>query len=337
MTLSPGFASVLSSGRADFNARFVAARRVYADLDADAFAAFLQSGVDELARAVEAVRADRLANVTQAAYDAALELAGQKLAGPGSRVASVEEAWRRVLPKAAHLVATAPARLIAAVCNAAHQLATTPGARPAQWVEAMAGIAPQCAEVEPFLQVGQVAAWRAGLAHFREGALAVGDLLPETLALAAVNAKPGLRWAEVRQRLLACPWFDPASDSETPAAPRIVAQAGAFRGFGGLFVEPPTVAATGRHFLARSGEECWLLTADAFGSTFHRATIGEFEAASRESRMPDGLQVNGSRVVVDGARFEVPAFGEFTSAAANSTTLAVTSRFTHSVVLVALK
>src|SRR5262249_1631555 len=120
-------------------------------------------------------------------------------------------------------------------------------------------------------------------------------------------------------------------------APRIVAQAGAFRGFGGLFIEPPSVAATGSHFLARSGGECWLLTADAFGATFHRATVGEFEAASPESRMPVGLHFDGSRVAIDGARFEFPAIGEFTSAAANSTTLAITSRFTHSVVLVALK
>jgi hypothetical protein len=227
--------------------------------------------------------------------------------------------------------------MIASVCNAAHQLERTPGARPAQWIETMAALAPQCPDVETFLKVGQVAAWRAGLAHFRDGALALSDVLPETLALAALNAKPKGTWAELRGLLSANPWFDPARNSEAPPLPRVVAQAGAFRGFGGLFLEPPSVAASGAHFLARSGGECWLLTADAFGSTFHRATMGEFEAASREPRLPAGLEVNGSRVVLNGAKFEVPALGEFTSVAANGTTLALTSRLTHSVVLVALK
>ncbi|WP_156346546.1 hypothetical protein [Verrucomicrobium spinosum] len=31
---------------------------------------------------------------------------------------------------------------------------------------------------ETFLKAGQVAAWRCGLAHYRESALAVADLLP---------------------------------------------------------------------------------------------------------------------------------------------------------------
>jgi hypothetical protein len=334
--VSAALASILRSGRADFNARFVVERRIHPDLEAGAFVEFLGTAVDDLVQAVEKARADRLGEVTMAAYDTALELVGLKLAGPGSRLASVEEGWRRVLPKAAALVATAPGRVIPAVCNAVHQLASTPGARPAQWIETMEKIGQDCADADAFLKLGQVSAWRAGLAHFRQGAIATADALPEALALAALGAKSGSSWADVREQLLANPWFDPANAAKGSSTMRVVARAGSFRGFGGLFVEPPLVASSGDHFLVRSGSECWLLTADVFGATFHRASVTEFEAAG-ERRLPSGLQVSGSRVVLNGDRFELPDLGDFASAAANATTLALTSRLTHSIVLMALK
>ena len=69
---------ILRSGRSDFNARFIAARRIYPDLQADTFTEFLRTGVDDLLRAVEAIDSNRLGEVTMAAYDAALELVGHR-------------------------------------------------------------------------------------------------------------------------------------------------------------------------------------------------------------------------------------------------------------------
>ncbi len=114
-----------------------------------------------------------------------------------------------------------------------------------------------------------MAGWRAGLAHLRQGALAAAEALPPSLALAAVGAPDSSSWPEIREHLLADPWFDPSAakgaGNGATGRPRGMAQAGAFRGFGGSFAEPPRVAATGEHFLVCSGEECWLLTADLFG------------------------------------------------------------------------
>jgi hypothetical protein len=338
--IHPNLASIFRSGRAEFNARFAAARHVHPDLDAAAFSDFLQTAVDDLVRAVDQVRPDRVAEVTMSAYDVALELVSQKLAGSGSRLAPVDQGWRRILPASAALVATAPGRLIAAVCNAVHQLASTPGARPTQWIETMATLAPQCADAEAFLKLGQVAAWRAGLAHFRAGALAAAEALPEPLALATFGVRSGISWAQLRERLLVNPWFDPATDSAVAEKEgkglRVVAQPGSFRGYGGLFVVPPLVASTGDHIFARSDNACWLLTADVFGATFHRAALEDFEVASREQRLPPGLQVKGTGIALNGKRVEFPALGDVTSTAANSTTLALTSQLTHSIVLVAL-
>jgi len=332
-TLSPAFAAILRSARAELNARFAEARRQRPDLSGAAFAAFLRHAVDPLVAAVERVHPDRVAEVALAAYGLGLELVGQGLAGPNARDASIDEGWRAVAPAAAALVAAAPERVLAALGNALHQLAATPGARPAEWTAAMAALGPRCGDADTFLRLGQVAAWRAGMAHFRAGALAAADALPVPLALAALGAGPA-PWAEVRARLAADPWFDPARPSPAPG-PRVVARAGAFRGFGGLFTEPPLVAAEGEHFLARSGGEAWLLTADAFGATLHRATPGEGGLAPRAS-LPPGVRVQGTTVAAGGARCDVADLGTVTSVAANDTTVALTSPFTHAVVLVAL-
>jgi len=164
--------------------------------------------------------------------------------------------------------------------------------------------------------------------------------LPASLALAAVGVAANGNWPEIRMRLLADPWYDPsAATAGNGQASRVqvIAQAGAFRGFGGVFVEPPRVASTGEHFLVRSGEESWLLTADVFGATFHRSNLAEFESAEKATKLPASLRVSDSKLSWKDERFEIGGLGKFTSSAANDTTLALTSELTHSVILVALR
>ena len=334
--VSPTLGAVLRAERHQLNERFAAARVRHPDLDAEAFTGFIRGAVDPLVGAVSRTRFDRVTDVTLAAYDIALELVGQKLVGRSARTPHVGGAWRRILPEAASLVAAEPQRMIAAVCNASHHVSSTPGARPGAWIELMVRLAGQCSDTATFLTLGQVAAWRAGMAHFRETALAAADKLPEPIALAALET-PGARWSQVRDRLTRDPWFDPAAPNDTPAMPRIVARAGAFRGFGGLFTEPPTVAMANGQLFVRGGGECWLLTADAFGATFHRAAEEEFERARTEAAVPEGVSVRGATALIRGTNVRLPsAFDEVTSACASRTTLALTSARTHAVLLVAL-
>jgi hypothetical protein len=339
--ISEALTSVLRSGRVEFNRQFAEARRLYPDLDGGALSEFLASRVDGVVRAVGQVQPDRVADVVMATYEIGLELVGQKLVGPGARNPIVEEGWPRVLLSVKPLVAAAPTRILGAVSNALHNLASTPGARPEQWIETLERLGPKCPDSDTFLRLGQVAAWKAGLAHFRAGAIAAADALPPPLALAALGAPEKSGWPEIRQGLLSSPWFDPAQPAPIGNGPanhlRVMAQAGAFRGFGGLFAEPPQVSQAGEHFLACSGEEGWLLTADLYGATFHRASPGEFESARQQVRFPSNLRIMNAKVTWQDERFEIPSLGQYTSAAANETTLALTSELTHSIVLVALK
>jgi hypothetical protein len=339
--VSDALASALRSGRDEFNGQFAEARRLYPALDSGAFLEFLRNDVDHLVRAVEKVKPDCVADVVMATYETGLELVGQKLVGSGARNRIIEEGWQRVLPAVASLVAKAPAPVIGAVSNALHNLAGTSGARPEQWISEMEKLGPQCGDVETLLRLGQVEAWRAGLAHFRQGAIAAADNLPAPLALAAVGAAANGDWPDIRKRLLADPWYNPSEAPSTgngqASRVQVMAQAGAFRGYGGVFVEPPSVASAGEHFLVRSGEESWLLTTDVFGATFHRSNLAEFESAVKSTKLPAGLRVSDSKLSWKDERFEIGGLGKFTSFAANDATLALTSELTHSVILVALR
>jgi hypothetical protein len=325
--VSEPLAFVLRNGRDALNARFAAARRQYPALDGEAFRAFLETTVDPLAQATHAAAPDSLAEVVMAAYELGLELAGQRLVGSDARHPLIEQGWRALASTAVPLVARAPRLVLAAWCNALHQLATTPGARPGAWIDAMSALAPRCADPATFLKVGQVRGWLAGLAHYRQSALAVCDGLPEPLALAAVGAAGS--WAAVRDRLNRDPWFVPGGDG--PGAQLV----GAFRGLGGLFRSPPRVALRAGQLVVNSAEDWWVLAADAFGATFHQA-LPEERSAEFTTGLPTGVQVTEGSVEVRGRALDVPVAGALTSVAADGVTLALTSSLSHAIVLLPL-
>ncbi|MEE9910298.1 MAG: hypothetical protein K4571_01125 [Deltaproteobacteria bacterium] len=335
--ISPVFASILRSGRTEFNTRFAMARRRFPSLSAEAFSLFLETTVDFLVESVAATAPDRVADAVFSAYDAALELVGQNLAGSGSQYRFIEEGWQKIIPASAGLIAKSPERVIPAISNALFNLGTMPGVKPSKWADDLACISAQCADVETFLQVGQVLAWRAGLAHYRRSALTVLDSLPEKLALSAMGLNAAASWTDIRRRLEQDPWFDPASDkSLTARGIRIAARVGAFRGFGGLFVEPPLVACAGDDYLVKSGNDCWLLHADIYGATLHRVEASEFDKAAAQTGRLSGVRFNETTIIRENMSLDLAFLGSFSSAALNTHSLALTSPLTHAVTLIAL-
>lgn len=326
----------MASGRNDFNARFAYASKKYPDLNPVIFSEFLRTSMDPLVQAVNSVNPDRVAAVVSAAYDAALELVGLRFIGSGVHPNHIEQGWKRVFPKMASLIADAPTYLIAAINNALIHIASTPGAHPEKWIEILEGMAPECADAEILLKAGQVAAWRAGLAQYRTGALASADTIPEKFALTAVGAPLSQNWSSIYKKLLVDPWFDPSREQAGPPLLRVVAQVGNFRGYGGLFAEPPLVASSGEHFLVLSGESCWALSADKFGAVFHRASTEEFFEAQGKKASNPGFEIILNEVTFNGMKCEVPGLVKCTSSAMNKTTIALTSAFSHSVILIAV-
>jgi hypothetical protein len=332
-------ASILRSGRELFNAKFQQARRRYPNLDPQAFSVFLSSTLDPLVRQLS-ISAESLSFFVQSAYDAALELAGERLIGVDANTPSLSaRAWLEILPRVPVAVLGSGEAVLGAVSNAAHNLSKTSGARPNEWIRGMAELAADCQTLPEFLQIGQVLAWRAGMAHYRRSALEVAAQLREPLVRAALKIPANTTLADALDRLKNDLWYNPATSGATdsPRVIRPVRRVGTFRGFGGNFLVPPIIAASDDQLFVSSGDDAWLLTADVFGQTLHRATTQEFEAAREraKSSATDSVQVSANKITTPAGTASITMPGTVTSFAVLPHTIAVTSSATHAIQLVA--
>lgn len=330
-------ASALAANRARFNAKFAEARHYKPALDGAAFADILRSLVAPIVEAVHAAAPGSTAAAAEALYDIALDLLAGDFLGPQSRYPVIASGWTHLLPGLARHIAAEPRAVVGAVTNALYNLAAAPGARPGEWMRGMVALADHCENVETLLTVGQIGSWKAGLAHYRADALRLCQTLPPPLARLALGlpADSTQPIDSVLSRLRADPWLHPQSaigNLKSEIEIEIVKRAGAFRGFGGLFIAPPLVFLSGDHFIVTDGEGAWLLAADLFGATFHRT-----DAQPGEARNNAPFKINrAGEVSAPNGKRQFPELAQSTSHAANQTTLAVTVPYSHAVYLVAL-
>jgi hypothetical protein len=337
MALPLSFTQALAGDRARYNAKFAEARQTRPRLDPAIFKDVLRQAVAPVVAAVEQVAPGHAPAVVEPLYDLALDLLGQEILGPLSRYPHVSAGWQTLLPQLARWVAVAPRPMAGAVTNALYQLSQTPGARPAQWGALLLQSAAHAPSPEDLLAAGQVAAWRAGMAHYRASALALAARLEPRLARSALGLPPTpTPITDVAARLQSDPWVLPEQALETHQRPRsfkIITRVGAFRGFGGLFLTPPVVTAQGDQLYIRESGQTWALFADACGATFHRVpplTKGESSA-----KLSIKLQAQG-QITWGQHRGAFPQIVNVSSYAATPNTLAITSAWSHAVFLLAL-
>ncbi|MCA9791362.1 MAG: hypothetical protein KC910_06190 [Candidatus Eremiobacteraeota bacterium] len=313
----------LLARRERYNTAFAVARRARPSLCPEAFSEHLLEVLEPI---VERLEPQSLARAVEELYDLSLDLVGSELLGPNSRHPAVVAGWERLLPRLGRFVSQQPRQLAAELTNALYHLSATPGARPLFWLGRMQELADQFENADELRAVGQVLAWMAGLAHFREGAL-------EVLArLDSQWARQLLDW-DVRHLddLARRPWTDPECGQRGHL--EVVARVGAFRGFGGLFVRPPRVSSAGQdRFVVDDTEATYLLCADHFGATFHR--LGE--PIKHHGEVVKFSLWEGT-LTVEGQELSDPAFLQVASTAAGPTTVAITLNNSHAVLLAALR
>lgn len=319
-------ADALQAQRERCNAAFAQARHLHPRLDAAAFADHLCGRLAPIIDAVAAVAPARVPDVTTALYDLSLEMMGADLL----RRPEIDGVWQRLLPTLPRQVSESPRRLTAALSNAAMQVATVGAERAASFVEAMRG-AGEGLSLDALLTYGQVLAWRKGLAHYRESALEAALSLPADVAARALGVGPTRADTHrLLEDLHADRWLDPSVAPAPAPSLKLMARAGAFRGFGGLFRRPPIIRTADDQLYAIDGDTTWLLCADVFGATFHRVgPINPSKAASPFALDGDGNVRRGR----DSRRMAVLA--NASSWAATEDLLAVTLPTSHQIFLVA--
>lgn len=333
--ITGALAAALADQRDRYNSLFAQARHQRPTLSAAAFAEILER---QLAPIVEAVPPPAAGAVTEALYPLALELLGQDLLGPTSRYPLITRGWTALLPFLARWLADQPRRVAGAITNALYQLATTPGANGEGWLRALVQSAPACATWDEVMQVGQVLAWQAGLAHYRAGALQVAEHLPPELAGLALGVAPASVPAALAG-LRANPWLTPAQAAQGGALTRpqlrLMRQVGGFRGFGGPFVSPPQAQVCAGSFLLTDAQATWQVCADVFGATWRRV---ELPATAQASLADTPFAFTGKKAqhLPTGARLDLTPWSPIASVVSDGTTLLVTSAHSHLVFLFAL-
>lgn len=330
MAVSASLARVLAAERSQFNARVDEARRRTPGFAVDDFAAFLQTGVDGVVAAVDSAAPARTLTVALAAYDAALALCAQGLVGPGSRCPLVNRVWIELFPLLARAIAESPALVLGELSNAAVYLARTPGVRADEWLERMRSLGPTATSAEHLKNLGTLLAWRCGATHFRDGALAAADALPEALALAAVDAPAGNGWKAVRDLFHQDPWWSPNPDLER------CWHVGAFAGFGGTFSEPPQVRPAPKGFWVKSGTRFGLVVADAWGALLLPAEAQDFEAAP-PSGQASSVALKDNRLVLASRTVDLDLPAQGLVLVCNEHTAAVVSPYSHAIGLYPLR
>ena len=335
--ITGAFAEFLKENRYSLNLKFANAKRIQPNLDSNAFSDLLRQEVAIIIDIVDRYNPAATKQVSMVLYDLTLNLLSKDFIGPNSRFPLILKGWQELLPSIPQYLTLNPRLVIGTITNALYNLSLETSARSQEWLDLMHKLAPLANDAKIFLQAGQVAAWRVGLSHFREGALDLCRKLPRFLvniALGLTDSSESFSIETIVNRLISDPWLHPSCIGDnwgfSPSL-KIVKRAGAFRGFGGLFRQPPTVACAGNHFIVQDSVARWLLVSDVFGATFHRVNDEPREKIYSPFKI-DG----GGRVTYDTYRATFPELAGHISAAANAHTLAVTSPLSFSVFLIAL-
>jgi hypothetical protein len=337
--INEAFAEALKNNRDQLNTKFAYARHAYPKLDAEAFKEHLRLMVAPIIESVNRVAAKNVEEVLITLYDFSLELLGKGMLGAETRYPALMRGWNQIFATFPHLLAQDPVAFAGSIANALFNLSINQNTRPDFWINEMLSLGWKCTDVEVFLEVGKIVAWRAGMAHYREGALETCLKLEAKLARAALCIGDGIDKPieAIVERLKNDPWLAPwaaVNESRNNKRLKIASVVGAFRGFGGLFVSPPEVIWSRGDFYVFDNENCWLMTADLFGATLHR--IGANLPTPEKSAQAIFKFDKDGRVTADGLQMVFAELKSPSSFAADEKTLAVTSPVSFGVYLVAL-
>lgn len=328
-------ADALKDGRKRFNARYAYHRALNRRLDPDVFADHLERVVNPIVDAVYNIDAGAVHPVTEALYDLSLELISRDCLGKNSRYPAVNTLWETFLPGWAVFLIDDPTKFAAAASNAVYNLTLQNGVDELEWMRRMDDVAAECSSLDMFLDAGKIAAWRCGMAHYRESALNVCGNTPDNLVrkLLGLNEENGATASEIAAALRD-PWLDPVNMGKTHQRKlKITAIIGGFRGFDGPFIRPPEVFVSNQVLFAHDNEFCWSIHADVFGAILQRFGADLPDDLSTNSG-PFKLNKNGE-VTFGGLTKEFAPFKYAASYVSNNDTMALTMPRTHKIILIA--
>lgn len=339
VAISENCRSLLEENRHALNARYLQRKAQGAKIDAQLWLQHVQQRILPLVDAVyESERQRDSAQVNSEIqsrcyqtliqlYEVSLDLfsAGHFAETTGLLPEALAALWDKALPDLASILAKNPKQVAGKLSNGVLSIAKSQSGSVQVWLDCLKRIAGKLNSVDELLRAGEVAAWVAGLPEYRTAALEIAKQLPAQI-MAGIFNLPGdlseIALSKLLQSWRENPWQSLDSGQEATGV-RLVARCGAFQGYGGVFLFPPTVFEQDRHIFASDGKSVWMLLADGFGQTFCRSELSSVASKYRAAKGSPAIDKSGN-ITWDDHCVAVPELEGWSSAAFDGQTLAVT-------------
>lgn len=321
------FQRSLEDQRDKLNALFRARVKQGAKIDPQDFSVHVRTRVGNIIAAIDLVFPERTRIATSELYEVSLELFAAGHLGDGSNTMYLSKLWDELMPKIARHVARFPRRVAGSLSNALVKIEQQSNQSANRWLKLLTQLSQYTESVDELLILGKVAAWVSGMSHFRHSALAAARLLPARTVTPLFGLSPDVDENGIRNYLSQLdenPWcdsMDPPDGRDLEV--HQVAQCGAFRGFGGLMMKPPSVATIDNRLMVTDGRQVWQIFADRYGSVFQRVNMEPFQGNRSLAKSNPNVSSDGT-IRWDGKTTHRPDMASSTSFAFDGATLAVT-------------
>jgi hypothetical protein len=304
-------------------------------LNSAALTRVILENLDPLFANIESKPPEQLDIMIEALFSLACELIGKDLLGEKSHLPLINRLFGEMLPQLLHILPEDPS-LAGRLCNAIYKMEQS-NANAAAWLDKMLQGSKFCQKPAELLALGQVLAWRFGMAHYRISASEIWRQMPK--ALAAFSFDLSLREYQALSgnldEILANPWcpISSACLNSEAASLALVGTVGGFIGFRGFFISPPEVTCAAGQLYAFDSQMCYSLHADCYGVTLRRFGNDIPENAGQKG---DNLAIDTQgKVHKHGASAQFTQLASCLSQACDGHTLAVTMPYSHKIYLIA--
>lgn len=329
---------LIEQNREALNHRYLQRRAQGAKLEDSSWLFHLRQRILPIVEAVATVLPEGCNRTLNDLYDVSLDLfaVGHFSESTGILARALSQLWEFTLPRLAKQLARDPRRVSGSLSNAVLSIAQSHPESVDRWLTTLNRAGPLANTVDQLLQIGQVAAWSAGYPEYRTAAVKLAQSLTVETVRSIFQCPASIsdpEFTELLGRWLVDPW---ASAETTVNSPTIVCVGccGAFRGFGGVFLEPPRVFLAGQQLMATDNHSVWQVVADCFGQSFHRVdTTADLSRRKPAKSVP---QIDALGLVSwHHHSLSCPDLANSTSQAFDGKTLAVTLRNSFHLFLIA--
>lgn len=280
ISLSAPMIELLTDLREILNAKFQRKRAAGVKVDPQVWSSHIVSVIAPIVDSVHHVAEERSRVTLLELYDVSLDLfAAGHFSESGSSL-FLFELWKDILPNCANILSRSPRRIAGSLSNAVLALTMESSLVAERWLGAIKRTSNRCENPQQLLELGKLLAWTSGMAHYRLPALALAKQLQVPLIRTVFQIEDSVPENSIRNwltELESDPWAQLLSqDTRRKQKVEQVGICGAFRGFGGLFLEPPKVLIHRGQIYVSETKTFYKLVIDRFGHSLQR--VGTIDA-----------------------------------------------------------